>query len=106
MHIVQMNNLAAIRSLRNLSQEQLGEMIGMNQSTIQRAEQGADSAKLRTYKLCAERLNVTLGQIFADNLEPLRKELVELVVSIPLEDLGKVDRVINAVLSSDPEGEE
>jgi len=59
--------LATIRSDKGLSQRDLAEMIGVNQSTIQRAEAGHPSAKLSTFKSCAEKLDVTLSEIFADD---------------------------------------
>lgn len=59
--------LRAIRESKGLSQAQLGELIGKNQATIQRAETMHKSAKLETYIACADALGVDLGDIFSDS---------------------------------------
>lgn len=58
--------LTEIRKSRGITQAQLAEMVGVDQSTIQRAEKMHASAKLETYVLCAGALGVTLDQIFND----------------------------------------
>ncbi len=60
-------NLATYRKAKGLSQEQLAELIGVNQSTIQRAETMHASAKLETYAKAAEALGVTLADLFSDD---------------------------------------
>lgn len=60
-------NLKQIRSAKNLSQRELAALAGVDQSTIQRAETMHHSAKLDTYKLCAQVLGVTLEDIFAED---------------------------------------
>lgn len=64
-----MNNLAKFREERRLSQDDLADMIGSSQPTIQRAESEHGSAKLDTYKRCADALGVTLSDIFTDRSE-------------------------------------
>ena len=82
LHNMQMN-LARIRELRGLTQRDLAEMIGMNAATIQRAEVGAPSAKLETYKKCAKALNITLSDIFSDDMTVLERELIAVFRRIP-----------------------
>lgn len=60
-------NLRAIRERKGLTQAQLADMVGVNQSTINRAEKMDQTAKLATYIKCAEVLGVTLADIFSDN---------------------------------------
>lgn len=76
-------NLARIRELRGLTQRDLAEMIGMNAATIQRAEVGAPSAKLETYKKCAAALNVSLSDIFCDDMTVIERELIAVFRRIP-----------------------
>ena len=59
-------NLAKIRTSRGLSQKALGEMIGMDAATIQRAETMHSSAKLTTYVACAD----ALGEFVYCHLTP------------------------------------
>src|SRR5574343_1788270 len=63
MHLM---NLRRIREARGLKQEHLAEMIGVNTSTISRAESMHPSAKLETYQKCAEALNLKLSDLFTD----------------------------------------
>lgn len=71
-----MNNLAKFRELRGLSQRDLAEVLGVSQPTIQRAETEASSAKLGTFKQCADYFGVTLSDIFSDRTE-LEARLLE-----------------------------
>lgn len=66
LHYVHMQ-LANIRKQQNLSLKDLGEMVGLDASTIQRAETMHHSAKLATYKLCASALGVDLTDLFSDD---------------------------------------
>jgi transcriptional regulator with XRE-family HTH domain len=68
--------LAQIRNARGLSQMALGEMIGKNASTIQRAETMHPSAKLATYIDCADALNVTLAEIFSEDLTEAERQVI------------------------------
>lgn len=56
--------LAQIRKARGLSQSDLADMVGVNQSTIQRAETMHASAKMETYERCAAALSVPLAALF------------------------------------------
>lgn len=78
-------NLTRIRKLRGLSQRALAELIGVDASTIHRAEVGHESAKLATYQACADALGVTLADLFADDLSPVEREFLRLFRSIPPE---------------------
>ena len=76
-------NLARIRKLKKLSQVALGEMIGVDGSTIQRAETMHHSAKLETYQKCADALGVTLADLFAEDFSPVERALVEAFRRVP-----------------------
>lgn len=76
-------NLARIRASRNLSQRALAEMIGVDAATIHRAEVMHSSAKLETYRKCAEALGVTLADLFADDRAALEAELLAIFRGIP-----------------------
>lgn len=62
-------NLRRIREAKKLSQRDLADLVGVDQATIQRAEKMASSAKLTTYKACADALGVPLVAIFTESLE-------------------------------------
>lgn len=66
MHIVYMN-MQQLRAIRGWSQRDLADLIGVDQSTIQRAEAMHPSAKLATYLKCAEVFGVPLVDIFSDD---------------------------------------
>lgn len=59
--------LAAIRKQKGLSIRDLADLIGMDASTVQRAEVMDKTAKLTTYRLCAEALGVDLADLFSDD---------------------------------------
>lgn len=94
-------NLARIRELRGLTQRDLAEMIGMNAATVQRAEVGASSAKLETYKKCAAALNVTLSDIFCDDMEPIERELIAVFRQIPESNHGHLLGLLKLAQSND-----
>ena len=84
-NIIAAMNLTRIRKLRGLNQQQLAEMVGVDQSTIQRAETMHQSAKLATYRMCAEALGVTLPELFSDDRAAAEAELIRLFREIPEE---------------------
>lgn len=69
MHVVHYlrMKLKQIRTAQKLTQRELAALAGVDQSTIQRAETMHHSAKLDTYKLCAQVLGVSLEDIFAQD---------------------------------------
>ncbi|WP_158617331.1 helix-turn-helix transcriptional regulator [Falsigemmobacter faecalis] len=69
-------NLKHIRAARKMSQRELAALAGVDQSTIQRAETMHHTAKLDTYKLCAQVLGVTLEDIFAEDRDVAEIALV------------------------------
>lgn len=74
-----------IRLSKGLSQTDLGEMIGVNQATIARAESMDKTAKLITYIKCADALNVSLSDIFADDRDQAERLLLEAFHRLPAE---------------------
>ncbi len=75
--------LRTLRKARKLNQTDLGEMIGANQSTVQRAEAMDDSAKLSTYIKLAKVLNVTLAELFMDERTAIEADLVAAFRNVP-----------------------
>lgn len=59
-------NIKAIRKERKLSQRDLAEMTGYNQSTIQRAEAMKEGVRIEIYLAIADALRVQIGDLFAD----------------------------------------
>lgn len=76
-------NLARIRKARGLSQGDLADMIGKDTATISRAENMSKTAKLETYQLCAEKLNITLSDIFCEDIAPIERELLAAFRAFP-----------------------
>lgn len=87
--------LAQIRNDRGLSQKALGEMIGRDASTIQRAEIMHHSAKLATYVACAKALNVTLSDIFGDDLSPIERRVIETFRTAPPEARDRLAQLLD-----------
>ena len=75
--------LRTLRKARTLNQTDLAEMIGTNQSTVQRAEAMEDSAKLSTYIKLAKVLNVTLAELFMDDRTAIEADLVAAFRNVP-----------------------
>lgn len=100
-----MNNLARYRELSGLSQRDLADLLEVSQPTIQRAEAEAASAKLGTYKRCAEKLGITLGQIFSDQSE-LEDRLVEIFRQIPADKHDQVLGILELAKSPPLEDDE
>lgn len=98
LHIVNMNNIAFFREARGLNQSELAEMIGVTQSTIQRAETEHKSAKLLTYHKCASALGVTIDQLFSTSREGLEPELAKALSEIPANRIQDVLAVVRAVV--------
>jgi transcriptional regulator with XRE-family HTH domain len=76
--------LKQIRTERNLSLAALGEMIGRDASTVQRAETMHKSAKLETFVQCADVLGVRLEDLFTDRTD-LERLIVDAFRSLPPE---------------------
>lgn len=94
--------LAHFRNLRGLAQRDLGEMIGMNASTIQRAEAMDDSAKLRTYRLCATALGITLADLFTDDRTITEIALLKVFRRIPVERHDELIRLLEIAAKPAP----
>jgi transcriptional regulator with XRE-family HTH domain len=75
--------LPEIRRQRGLSQKQLAAITGVDQATIHRAEKMHHSAKLATYQLCAQALDVTLVDIFSDDRTETERRLLRGFRSMP-----------------------
>lgn len=78
-------NLKRIREARGLKQEDLAEMVGLTPSTISRAESMDDTAKLKTYRLCAKALGLTLADLFTEETDPMVREVAAIFREIPTE---------------------
>lgn len=100
-----MNNLARYRDLKGLSQYELADLIGVSQPTIQRAEAEDSSAKLGTYKRCAEVLGITLSDIFSDRTE-VEDRFLQLLREVPEQKLDQIMGLIELAKDVPPEGDE
>lgn len=105
MHNVTMN-LANIRKAKGLNQADLADMIGVNQSTVQRAEQCHPSAKLATYKQVARVLDVTLCDIFSDDRTALEIALLQRLRKASPSSLARFEMLLDVVLLESDEDQD
>ena len=86
--------MANIRKTQKLSQRALAEKVGVDASTIQRAEAMSDSAMLKTYKMAAQALGVTLSDLFADDRTPIENVLLDVFRRIPEDRHDELVRIL------------
>jgi len=60
------HRIRSTRELRGLSQEKLAEYAGINNSFLSQVERGLKAPSFRTLHAIAAGLEITLGQLFAD----------------------------------------
>jgi len=63
-----MTNIAYYRKLRGLSQEDLAQKVGVKQPHISRIENGDDGPPLRLFKDIADALDVSLADLFSEQM--------------------------------------
>ena len=95
--------MANIRKLRKLSQRALAEKVGVDASTIQRAEAMADSAMLKTYKMAAQALGVTLSDLFSDDRTAIESALLDVFRRIPETKHDELVRLLELAANPPPQ---
>ena len=95
--------MANLRKLRNLSQKALGDLVGVDASTIQRAEKMADSAMLKTYKMAAQAMGVTLSDLFSDDRSATEQILLDVFRRIPPARHDELVRLLEIAASPKPQ---
>lgn len=70
-------NIAHLRKLRGLTQNDLAAMTGMTQPTISRAERGDDGVTLGMFKSIAAALKVPLYDLFTEGRSKPEAELLD-----------------------------
>ena len=90
-------NLRTIRERRGLTQTQLADMVGVNQSTINRAEKMDQTAKLATYVRCAEALGVSLADLFSDSRSAAELALIAAYRGASAEKRSILDGLVHLV---------
>lgn len=63
-----MTNIAYYRKLRGLSQEDLAQKVGVKQPHISRIENGDDGPPLRLFMDIADALDVSLADLFSEQM--------------------------------------
>ena len=96
-------NLARLRDAKGWNQRDLAEVIGVNQSTIARAERCHPSAKLSTYQACADALGVKLSDIFSDDRTPIEVELLKKFRGLSAKSQDKALDLLELVRAEVPE---
>ena len=61
-----MKNIKLSRIKKDMTQKQLGELVGVSPATINRIELGKQSIKLETLKKIAEILEVTVNELIEE----------------------------------------
>ena len=94
------------RRLRGLSQEQLALQAGINTAFLGHLERSLKSPTITTLEKIVKALNITLGELFADEPDtpiPVRNAAMErlqlLVRDLSAEQLGRLSDIIQSVLS-------
>lgn len=82
MHTSHMN-IANLRRLRGLNQNELADLVGITQGAISRAEAGEDGVTLRNYKAIADALRVPLAELFQDDRTKAENEIMDLFRRLP-----------------------
>ena len=93
--------LAQIRQQRGLSQRDLAEMVGLNASTVHRAEVMHPTAKLSTLVACAAALNVSLADLFDDERDQIEAELLRMFRAVPPDRRDDLWRLLRLVQQQD-----
>lgn len=70
-------SMKQIRVARGLSQRDLADLVGVDQSTIQRAEAMKDGARMEVYRMVAQALNVEIADLFTDARSPEELQILE-----------------------------
>lgn len=71
-----MENLTLIRKSKGWNQEQLAELAGTTQATINRIEKGSDGVTLRMLYAIARALEVPIYALFVDDLSEAELNLI------------------------------
>lgn len=87
------------RKLKGLTQDQLGEQIGIDSKSISRIERGSISPSLDTLYKAASVLGIQVSQLFSEQdsveINSLRLEAIELVMKADSEQLQAIIKSIN-----------
>ena len=70
-------SMKQIRVARGLAQRDLADLVGVDQSTIQRAEAMKDGARMEVYRMVAQALNVEIADLFTDARSPEELQILE-----------------------------
>ena len=78
-----MTNIAHYRKLRGLSQSELAELVGVRQPHISRIEGGDEGPPLKLFRDIADALEVSLADLFAEDLSRAEIDLLQGFRSLP-----------------------
>ena len=105
MHHLHMD-ISRFRKAKNLSQRDVAEMIGVDQSTIQRAEALHKSAKMATYLQYANALNLELRDLFSEDISEVEIDLLRAFRRIPEAKRPELLSLLRLVQETDPASSE
>ena len=91
-----------LRKNRNLTQEQLAELVGINPKYVSSIERGKENPTLDTFIKIAESLEVSIGELFyqleAENPKRRMKKIVSLLEQAPEEQQRLALRIMSTLL--------
>ena len=93
--------ITQLREARALSQEQLGEMVGLTAASISRIEAGIQSKTLVRLDRLAAALDVTVRDLFEpEPQDALRAELIQLIEALDPQEAEMAARLLRGLLST------
>ena len=91
-----------LRKMKKLTQEQLGEMVGIDYKQIGNIETGTYFTTMTTLEKIAKALNVEIVELFNFNhnqdKDDIMKEIIELLSRAPEDKLKTTYRAVRAIL--------
>jgi transcriptional regulator with XRE-family HTH domain len=95
--------IQAFRKQRKLTQEQFGELIGVDARHISRIETGTHAPSFETLEHMAAALKLPIADLLTfqkdeDSEEAMRFYLIDLARTLELQDLRRVVRLVRAAL--------
>lgn len=98
-------SLKTIRIQRGLTQQDLAEMVGVEQSTLSKIENGFDGVTLRMLKKLADALGVDVVEIIGDSRTQAERALVDAFRHLPPERQDGWLDMVSALLPSREPGD-
>lgn len=97
-----MNNIRNIRILRDMTQSELADLIGVKQPHMSRIEKGDEGPPLSLFRRIARALDVPLADLFDDQQSATIRRVVDVLRNLPPDNQALVVAMIDAAASQTP----